>query len=272
VRPYGSLQGPMTFVRNQLLLRQRGSAQPIKARTTMDQRETPDIETSSAGYASRFAGPAGRYLLDVQAESIRHVLQGLEPGTALDVGGGHGQLVGLLRELGWQVTVHGTDPVCEQNLRNLHGQHDCAFIEGDVLDLPVPERSFDLVIAVRLISHVEDWPRLIAELCRVSRGAVVLDYPAKGALNALTPLLFGLKKSLEGNTRTYTSFSKQELAREFSRHGFGTLRQRKQFFMPMVVHRVGRGNVVLRAVEGVFRLFGLTAAFGSPVIIRADRS
>src|SRR5690606_22711484 len=71
----------------------------------------PDIETSSADYASRFAGPAGRYLLEVQARSIEAALQGLTPGTALDVGGAHGQLVQLLERRGWQPTVHGTDGV-----------------------------------------------------------------------------------------------------------------------------------------------------------------
>jgi ubiquinone/menaquinone biosynthesis C-methylase UbiE len=268
---FGPRQGPVDFFRNQLLLRtQRGHVRP-ESRQVMGAIETPDIETSSADYARRFAGAAGRYLLDVQSAAIRHVLRDLPPGTALDVGGGHGQLVGLLRELGWQVTVHGSDPACERNLRDLHGQRDCAFVQGDLFNLPLADRSFDLVIAVRLISHVENWPRLIGELCRVSRRAVVLDYPAKGALNALTPLLFGLKKSLEGNTRTYTSFSKAELAREFDRHGFAAPMQRKQFFLPMVVHRVGRANIVLRMAEAVFRGVGLTAVFGSPVILRADR-
>ena len=69
---------------------------------------------------------------------------------------------------------------------------------GRLYKLPVADRSFDLVIAVRLISHVPEWRRLIAELCRVARQAVVIDYPSKSGLNALTPLLFGMKKSVEG--------------------------------------------------------------------------
>jgi ubiquinone/menaquinone biosynthesis C-methylase UbiE len=233
--------------------------------------ETPDIETSSADYARRFAGPAGKYLLDVQTRSVLRAVAGLAPGTVLDVGGGHGQLVEPLRERGWKVTVHGTDAQCEQNLRTLHGRKDCAFVRGDLFALPVPDRSFDLVIAVRLISHVQDWPRLLGQMCRVARQSVVVDYPSKLAANALTPLLFGLKKSLEGNTRTYTSFSKRELTDELARHGFQYIRQVKQFFMPMVVHRVGKGSAPLRAAEGAFRLTGLTAMAGSPVILRADR-
>lgn len=233
--------------------------------------ETPDVETSSAAYASRFAGPAGRYLLAVQAAAVGRAIEGLTPGTALDVGGGHGQLVGPLQQRGWQVTVHGTHPDCERNLRQLHGHTSCPYINGSLFVLPVADRSSDLVIAVRLISHVEQWQALVAEMCRVAGKSVVIDYPSTSGLNALTPLLFGLKKSLEGNTRTYTSFSEAELRAEFARHGFHFARRVKQFFLPMVVHRIGRGMAPLRWAESLFRVLGLTALAGSPVILRMDR-
>jgi len=233
--------------------------------------ETPDIETSSADYAQRFAGRAGAYLLEVQSHSIARALEGLQSGSVLDVGGGHGQLVNPLGRLGWSVTVHGTDPACERNLRELHGEVSCRFMLGDLFALPAADRSFDVVVAVRLLSHVEDWPRLIAEMCRVARHAVIVDYPSKSGLNALTPMLFGLKKSVEGNTRTYASFSRDELCRAFGRHGFTFERQVKQFFLPMVVHRMGDARAPLRAAEGLFRASGLTALAGSPVILRVDR-
>ena len=270
VHPFGTLQGAVQFVRNQAGLRLKKN-KPPRADTVPMHTETPDVETSSAGYARRFSGPAGRYLLDVQSRSVREALRGLPAGKALDVGGGHGQLVDLLRELGWDVTVQGSTAECGQNLRELHGKKDCSFRESDIFSLPAADGEFDLVIAVRLISHVEDWQRLVQEMCRVSKGAVVIDYPAKSALNALTPLLFGLKKSLEGNTRTYTSFSGRQLGDEFSRHGFDLSRSVKQFFMPMVVHRVGKGAAPLRAAEAIFRALGLTALLGSPVILRVDR-
>src|SRR5262245_61067392 len=144
--------------------------------------ETPDIETSSADYARRFSGSAGKYMLGVQTRTVEKALAGLQPGTVLDVGGGHGQLVDPLKALGWKVTVHGSDPACERNLRELHGKQGCEFLQGNLLALPLPDRSFDLVIAVRLISHVDAWPKLVAELCRVARRSVIIDYPSKTAL------------------------------------------------------------------------------------------
>lgn len=233
--------------------------------------EAPDVETSSADYARRFSGSAGRYLLSVQTRAVREVMADLPVGTALDVGGGHGQLVGPLKQMGWQVTVHGSSEVCAHNLRELHGQRDCPFIQGSLFSLPVADQSFDVVLAVRLVSHVESWPALLGEMCRVARRAVIIDYPSKSALNALTPMLFSIKKSIEGNTRTYLSFSRRELLSVFEQHGFGSPREVKQFFLPMAVHRAAAGAAPLRAAEAVCRAIGLTALAGSPVILRVDR-
>lgn len=234
-------------------------------------RETPDVETSSAAYARRFAGAAGQYLLDAQASAIARSIADLAPGMALDVGGGHGQVLAPLRHLGWRVTVHGSEPVCGKNLRELHRETDVEFVSSDIFALPFPDRSFNLVTAVRLISHVENWPRLLAEMCRIASCAVVIDYPSKFALNGLTPLMFGLKKSIEGNTRTYLSFTKRELAGAFEQNGFAVSREDKQLFLPMVLHRMSHGVAPVRAVERLCSAVGLTALAGSPVILRADR-
>jgi ubiquinone/menaquinone biosynthesis C-methylase UbiE len=232
--------------------------------------ERPDVETSSEDYARRFSGKAGAYLLAAQDRAVLMALRGLPPGTALDVGGAHGQLVGPLTRAGWQVTVQGTDEACERNLRELHGHRSCHFVRSELFALPFSDHSVDLVIAVRLISHVTDWSRLLSEMCRVARRSVVIDYPSKFALNALTPLLFGLKRSLEGNTRTYLSFDSRVLRRELAQHGFGRVREVKQFALPMVIHRMGNAAAPLRAAESVARLAGVTKLIGSPVILRAD--
>jgi len=233
--------------------------------------EAPDIETASDGYAARFAGEAGRYFLDVQAAAVRRALEGLEPESVLDVGGGHGQLVPLFLERGSALTILGSDESTHPRIRETFPSAGIRHATGSVLHLPFPDQSFDLVIAVRLISHIEAWPTLVAEFCRVARRSVVIDYPSWASLNALTPLLFMLKKSLEGNTRTYTSFRHGQLRRAFRAHGFEVAATRKQFFLPMFTHRAANGARVLQHCETVCRALGLTALLGSPVILRADR-
>jgi len=250
---------------------QSGSGTPVSpgAPSALDE-PAPDIETSSADYARRFAGKVGAYLLDAQARALTAALRDLPPGTALDVGGGHGQLVDPLRRLGWSVTVHGSHEVCGRNLRDLHGKLDVAFVRSDLCSLPFEDRSVDLVVAARLLAHVTDWPRLLQEMCRVARRTVVIEYPSKAALNMLGPTFFNLKKRLEGNTRTYTSFWPRELMEELATHGFLRVTEVKQLCLPLVMHRALKGMAILRGAEAVLRAFGATRLLGSPVILRAD--
>jgi glycosyltransferase involved in cell wall biosynthesis len=211
-------------------------------------------------------------MLAAQTRSVQRALHGCVPGRVLDVGGAHGQLVDPLRDLGWSVTVTGSSIECGSNLRELHGKRTCEFVRADILDLPFPDRSFDLVTSVRLVSHVEDWERLLAELCRVASKWVLIDYPSTLGLNALTPFLFRVKKGLEGNTRIYRSFSRRQLEHEFRAHGFRARVVKKQFVLPMALHRALGSAAPLRLMESASRAVGLTGLVGSPVILRVDRT
>ena len=232
-------------------------------------RETPDIETASEAYARRFAGAAGRYLLGEQDAAIRAVLADFRGGTVLDVGGGHAQLTGVLRSLAADVLVFGSD---KRGLERVQRDFpDCATATGDLLDLPFANRSFDVVVAVRLLPHVRNWVRLTSELCRVARSTIVVDYPRTAGFNSLTPLLFPLKKRLEGNTRHYRNFRDAEIDEVLRVCGFEPGERRAQFLLPMVAHRRANGFVALRGFERAAKFLHLTQTLGSPVILRADR-
>jgi SAM-dependent methyltransferase len=232
-------------------------------------RETPDIETASDAYARRFAGAAGRYLLGEQEAAIRAVLADWDGGTVLDVGGGHAQLTGLLRSLAGDVLVFGSDA---RGLERVHRDFpDCATATGDLLAMPFADRSFDVAVAVRLLPHVRDWVRLTSELCRVARSTIVVDYPRATGFNGLTPLLFPLKVRLEGNTRNYRNFRDAEIDEALQVSGFEPRERRAQFLLPMVAHRRANGFAALRGFERAAKFLRLTEAFGSPVILRADR-
>lgn len=231
--------------------------------------ETPDIETASESYARRFAGAAGAYLLARQEAAIRAVLGEWRGGSVLDVGGGHAQLTPILRTLANEVLVLGSD---ERSLERVRREFpDCATATGNLLELPFEPRTFDLVVAVRLLPHVRDWPRLVAELCRVARSTVVFDYPRTTGFNGLTPLLFPLKLRLEGNTRYYRNFADSELDEALAACGFEPRRREAQFVLPMVAHRKAHGAAGLRMVEWIARALRITRLLGSPVVLRADR-
>lgn len=228
--------------------------------------ETADIETATEDYARRFAGPAGAWLLDVQSDRLRAALTGLPPGgTALDVGGGHAQTAPVLTACGFTPTVTGSAPSCRDRL-----PETTPFLLADHLNLPFPDRSFDVVISFRLMPHCTRWPELVRELCRVADKRVIVDYPARQSVNVLADALFGLKKNVEKNTRTFTLFSHREVREAFESQGF-MLTRHPQFFWPMVLHRMLKRPALSRALETLPRLLGLTALLGSPVVLEARR-
>ena len=77
------------------------------------------------------------------------------------------------------------------------------------------------------------------------------------SLNALTPLLFGLKKKVEKNTRTYISFRPDELKAVFKQSGFSHITMKSEFFWPMVLHRAINRPAITSALENLCRAVGL---------------
>lgn len=234
--------------------------------------ERADIETSSDDYASRFSGDVGAWLLSVQEKAVLSLLKNENISSVLDLGGGHGQLTGALLESGFEVVVAGSDASCSSRLSPYIKNPKFKFIEGDLLSLPVADRSFDAVVSVRFLSHCTQWEKLIEEMCRIAKTAVVLDYPTQGLAVHIEKLLFPLKKMVEGNTRTYRSFSHTEVQGAFTACGFSQVRKFGQFSLPMVCHRIMKSPKISSFVESGLRGVGLTALIGSPVVARFTRN
>ena len=236
----------------------------------IDPPETPDIASSTDDYARRFAGPVGAYLLAVQNRAILELLAPRSGGTILDVGGGHAQLCGPLLDAGYAVTVLGSDASCFDRVHRLYGGR-VRCVEGDLLAPPFPEQSFDAVVSIRMLAHIEDAEGFIAGLCRTARHSVLVDYPEVFSINALTPLLYGLKKKFEGNTRTFRLYRAAWLKTAFAAQGFGQPTAHGQFFWPMVLHRVLARPRFSQILETPPRALGLTGLFGSPICLRMNR-
>jgi SAM-dependent methyltransferase len=234
--------------------------------------EMPDVESSSERYARRFAGSVGAWFLETQARALLDLLAPLPPGLrVLDVGGGHAQLAPVLVGAGHQVTVLGSTPECGARLLPWTRDGRCRFETGDLQQLPYEDASFDVAVSVRILGHLREPDRLVGELCRVARRSVVVDFASTRGLNALADRFFALKLLVEGNTRSFTSFSPAEVRQAFARHGFDVRESRAQYLLPMALLRWVGSARVGRALEAPGALLGLRRLFGSPLVVRADR-
>jgi ubiquinone/menaquinone biosynthesis C-methylase UbiE len=234
------------------------------------QVEDADIHASSYEYSTRFSSRVGQWMLAVQEEIL---LAMLDPDyrTVLDIGGGHGQTALPIAQAKRSVTVLGSSPVCALRLKKHIESGLVGFSTGNLINPPYPQESFDLVVSFRLMSHCTNWRTLIAQMCRVSHRAVIIDYPVWMSVNLLSPLLFSLKRRVEGNTRTYRLFSTREIVEEFRKHGFVLAQEKKQFVWPMALHRILNAPQISRLLEGLTAALWLTRLFGSPVIAKFVR-
>jgi hypothetical protein len=100
---------------------------------------------------------------------------------------------------------------------------------------------------------------------------VIVDYPTTRSVNAVSGALFGVKKEIEGDTRPFRVFRDRDIETAFAAAGFAATGRRPQFLLPMALHRGLRLAAVSRTVEAAARASGITRAWGSPVILRAER-
>lgn len=234
-------------------------------------REEPDVASSTDAYAARFSGSTGAFFLDLQLDAVLRSLPSPSNCRVLDLGGGHAQLAAPLVSRGYDVTVLGSEESCRERLDAIVGSDRYAFRRGSLLEPPFDTESFDVVLALRLLPHLDDWRRFIEGACRVCSGTIVLDYPEKRSANRFADPLFWIKRAIEKNTRRYRCFRLQEIETALQHHGFAVESCWAQFLCPMALHRLVGHAGLSRRVESAARSLGLTQRMGSPVIVAAAR-
>jgi SAM-dependent methyltransferase len=96
---------------------------------------------------------------------LREALEGAPGPRLLDVGGGTGNYAAALRDEGWDPVVCDRSP---DMLARAAGK-GLESVEADAQSLPFEDASFDALICVSMLHHVEDRPRALAEQRRVLR-------------------------------------------------------------------------------------------------------
>jgi ubiquinone/menaquinone biosynthesis C-methylase UbiE len=223
--------------------------------------------------AARFSGPIGRLLAETQEQVIAGFLAPLAGSTVLDVGTGTGRAAIALAQRGALVT--GLDASAEMlavaRRRALEADQAVTFLQGDAHALEIPDQSFDSVVCLRVLMHTPDWRRSLAELCRVARRRVVLDYPARSSAAAFQSMSRRIAHSLGARVEAYRVFSHREIADTLAANGFRVADTHKQFVLPIAFHKLLGSAGATARIERVLEGAGLRGAFGSPVTLLAQR-
>ncbi len=123
----------------------------------------------------RYAGWTRRLNFRLLARRIRQALRDVPQGAAvLDAPCGTGVLNDVFASLGFRVTSLDISPAMLDVAAERGGSRGC--VRADLERLPFHSGAFDAVVCNRFLMHVpsEGRPAVMRELCRVSRGPLVV--------------------------------------------------------------------------------------------------
>jgi ubiquinone/menaquinone biosynthesis C-methylase UbiE len=221
----------------------------------------------------RFGGPIGRLLLESQESVLLEALAPVKGRRVIDVGTGTGRAAIGLAQAG--ASVVGVDASAEMlqvaAARATAAGVSVQFERGDAHALPAGDRTFDAAVSLRVLMHTVDWKTCVAELCRVSRWRVVVDFPALASFAALESGTRHVARALGRRVEAYRVMAERDVEDAFASCGLKVVMIRRQFVLPIALHKAVGNAAVTEAVEGGLRRVGLLRLLGSPVTMVAER-
>ena len=223
--------------------------------------------------ALRFGGPIGQYLLQQQERLLLEALAPVAGRRVLDVGTGTGRAaIGLAHHGASVVGVDASAEMLRVAGARVRGVEPHVVLGlADAHALPFADRSLDAAVSLRVLMHALDWTRALGELCRVARWRVIVDFPALGSFAALESAARRLGNAFGGRFEAYRVIAERDVRRVFAAHGYRVVAVRRQFVLPIALHkRIGSRGVTERVEAGLASV-GLLRLLGSPVTMVAER-
>jgi len=221
----------------------------------------------------RFGGPIGEILASTQARVITNFIGRVQGRRILDVGTGTGRAALFLAGGGGIVTAIDTSEDMLDVAREQAAAQSIAvaFQPGDAHALKFSDRSFDVVVSLRVLMHTPDWRQVIAEMCRVADQLVIFDYPSRRSAALLQAAGRAVWQRLGGKTEAYRVFSHAEITRELTKNQYRIRSVHRQFVLPIAVHKAIGSRRFTLWIERRLDSAGLLRVFGSPVTLVAER-
>ena len=144
----------------------------------------------------------------------RRAVAGRAAGPSLDVGTGTGRAaIGLAQSGAAVIGVDASPEMLRVARREGRRRVGRAYASG----WPTPMRcrsptgSVDAVVCLRVLMHAIDWRTCVAELCRVARWRVVVDFPSSSSAAALESGARRIAKSLGRHVEAYRVIAERDV-------------------------------------------------------------
>ena len=232
-----------------------------------------DAANAQSFDARRFGGPIGDLVAQGQADVLADMLGPVKGRSIIDVGTGTGRGAFLLASAGARVTgIDASDEMLA--IARDRARETAAAVEfqmGDAHAIEYGDQSFDIAVSLRVLMHTPKWRQCIAELCRVARHAVVIDYPSAASTALGQSLARKLLHPVGLSSEPYRVFFDGQIRRELEAHGFRITAMHRQFVLPIAVHKMIGSRRFTETSEQWLARIGMLRLFGSPVTVYAER-
>ena len=222
----------------------------------------------------RFGGPIGELVAELQAAVILQMVGDVSGRPVLDVGTGTGRAALLVAKAGAEVTgVDASEPMLAiARERAQEAGRSIRFLQCDAHALEFADRSFDVAISLRVLMHSPRWRVALSELCRVSSGRVVFDFPSAASVALFQSGFRRIAARAGVETEPYRVFTHGAIAAALAASGFRIRNTHRQFVLPIAMHKAIGSRSATTRVEALLDRAGLLRLFGSPVTIMAERA
>ena len=222
----------------------------------------------------RFGGPIGQLIAGEQARVLANMIGRIHERTILDVGTGAGRAALMLARGGAHVTaIDASEQMLEVARKRAAEQMvKVHFLRGDIHTLDFTDRSFDVVVCLRVLMHAPDWRRALSELCRVTDRLVIFDYPSAFSAALAQSVTRRMFNAVGGRTEAYRVFRHAAIAGALSDSRFRVRSVHRQFVLPIQFHKIIGSRRFTTGSERVLDRLGLLRLLGSPVTVCAERT
>lgn len=217
---------------------------------------------------TRFGDKIGKYIDSWDKKTIYHLIEG-KTGKVLDVGCGTGRLSIFLTKKGYNVI--GIDASEEMLRIARYKNKEVKFVKGDAMNLPFPEKEFDYCSSFRTIMHTLDWKKSVGEMCRVTKNAVIIEFPPVLSYGLFVAFINPIRRIFDKRVQPWKTMSLCDMKEVLKENDFNVVDQKRMHVLPVIVHRLFNNLEFTKGIESMFNKLGLTKHFGVPCIIKAVR-
>lgn len=154
----------------------------------------------------------------------------LKGGKVLDIGTGSGFMVIEAAKDGMRATGLDISPasveLCRQLAKKELGKSDlkrAKFLVGDAQELFFSEKSFDRVVSIALLEHLENDKKAISEIARITKKGGMISICVPNTYERTSFLLKILNKKNDKHVGHLRHYKAEALIKDFEKNGFSLL-------------------------------------------------